>query len=559
MTEFTPTYHGNYTSNTEDPALFETFKPKIAAYRAKLEAGILDKYALPKDALPQDPGSDVARVAEKVLTPDELAIVDTPAHQLVKQIASGRLSAVQVFEAFAKTATVAHQATNCAMELFPDEGLKRAQELDDHYRKTGKTVGPLHGLPISLKEHYEFKGRVTHCATVANIESVSQEWCSLVKILLDAGAVFYVRTTEPQSLMHLCSNNNITGKCCNPHNTRLTPGGSSSGEGALVAMKGSAIGVGSDIGGSIRAPAAFCGVFGLRPTQKRLTMQHCKSNSLGVGEAVVPVLGPLARHAEDLDLFMKVQIGAKPWETDPSIIPLPWRDVSAPASRDIKVAVIYDDGVVKPTPPVLRGLRHAADELKAAGAKVVEWKSFGVEELVTAVNCMYNADGNKGQKAAFAASGEPIFALTKNALSFGKADEPLLALEEHLLVQTREFYRERYLQKMLELDVDYILSPAYSSVAPKLETARYWGYTSLWNILDFPNVVFPTGLKCDPALDAPDTSYKPRNDIEAYEYALYDTAEDFANAPISLQLTGKRWFDEELVKAAGVVHHIISA
>ncbi|ESW95752.1 hypothetical protein KL918_003311 [Ogataea parapolymorpha] len=559
MTQFRPTYYGKYTNNTEDPALFETFKPKIEVYRAKLASGILDKYALPKEVLVQDPGSDVARVAEKVLTPNELAIVDTPAHQLVKQVASGRLSAVQVFEAFAKTATAAHQATNCAMELFLDEGLKRAQELDEYYKQTGKTVGPLHGLPISLKEHYAFKGKVTHGATVANIESVSQEWCSLVKILLDAGAVFYIRTTEPQSLMHLCSNNNITGKCCNPHNTRLTPGGSSSGEGAIVAMKGSAIGVGSDIGGSIRAPAAFCGVFGLRPTQKRLTMQNCTANIVGVGEAVVPVLGPLARHAEDLDLFMKVQIGAKPWETDPSIIPLPWREVSVPAPKDIRVAVIYDDGVVKPTPPILRGLKYAADKLKAVGAKVVEWESFGVEELVKAVNCMYNADGNQGQKAAFAASGEPLFALTKNALSFGKADQPLLAVEEHLLVQTREEYRERYLRKMLELDVDYILSPTYFSVAPKLETARYWGYTSLWNILDFPNVVFPTGLRCEPALDAPDNLHKPRNDIEAYEYALYDSAEDFKNAPISLQLTGKRWFDEELVKAAGVVHQIVLA
>lgn len=111
---------------------------------------------------------------------------------------------------------------------------------------------------------------------------------------------------------------------------------------------------------------------------------------------------------------------------------------------------------------------------------------------------------------------------------------------------------------MKKLGVDYILSPAYVSVAAKPETVHYWGYTNLWNILDFPNVVFPTGLKCDPLLDSPDTSFKPRSAVEAYERGLYDDAKNFKNAPISLQLTGKRWLDEELVEAAKLVHRVIT-
>ncbi|KAG7900922.1 hypothetical protein KL935_002855 [Ogataea polymorpha] len=549
---------GPYTNNTENKELYATFIPKIEAYRAKLKAGILEEFKLSDSLIPLETGIDVTGIPEKILTKEELTIVNTPGYELVKQLASGKLTAVQVFKAYAKTATAAHQLTNCAMELFLDEGLKRAEELDAYYKKTGKTVGPLHGLPVSLKEHYNYKGKVTHGACVSKIENVTDNWCLTVEVLLEAGAVFYIRTTEPQTIMHLCSNNNITGLCKNPTNTALTTGGSSSGEGALVAMRGSVFGLGSDIGGSIRCPAAFCGVFGFRPTQKRLSMKNVTSCSTGVGEGVVCVLGPLARSAQDIDLFMKVSLDGKPWNRDATILPLPWRDVPVPAAKDLKVAIMYDDGVVKPTPPIIRGLKHAAEKLKAAGVKVVEWDSFGVLELVEICGSFYNADGGRAQKAGLAASGEPICELSKIALSFGCGEKGLSAAEEHIGQGIRDKYRIEYQDKMVELGVDYILSPAYVSVAAKPEKIHYWGYTSLWNVLDFPNVVFPTGLKCDPALDAPDKSYKPRSELETYEYGLYDNAENFKGAPISLQLTGRRWLDEEVVKAAQTVHEIVA-
>ncbi|KAG7704770.1 hypothetical protein KL914_004161 [Ogataea haglerorum] len=549
---------GPFTNNTENKELYATFIPKIEAYRAKLQAGILEEYKLADNLILQETGVDVTSIPEKVLTKEELEIVNTPGYELVKQIASGELTAVEVFKAYAKTATAAHQLTNCAMELFLDEGLKRAEELDAYYKKTGQTVGPLHGLPVSLKEHYNYKGKVTHGACVSKIENVTENWCLTVEVLLEAGAVFYIRTTVPQTLMHLCSNNNITGLCRNPSNTALTTGGSSSGEGALVAMRGSVFGLGSDIGGSIRCPAAFCGVFGLRPTQKRLSMKNVTICGTGVGEAVVCVLGPLARSAQDIDLFMKASLDAKPWQRDATIVPLPWRDVPVPAAKDLRVAIMYDDGVVKPTPPIIRGLKHAAERLKAAGVKVVEWDPFGVLELAEICGSFYNADGNKGQKDGLAASGEPLCELSKIALSFGCGDEGLSAAEEHIGQGIRDKYRIEYQDKMVELGVDFILSPTYVSVATKPEKIHYWGYTSLWNVLDFPNVVFPTGLKCDPALDVPDRSYKPRSELEAYEYGLYDNAEDFKGAPISLQLTGRRWLDEEVVKAAQTVHEIVA-
>ncbi|ODV96527.1 hypothetical protein PACTADRAFT_64844 [Pachysolen tannophilus NRRL Y-2460] len=552
---------GPFVNDTEDPKKFAVWEPKVKVYREALAAGIKDEYKLPQELIPKDfdVGVDVTGIPAKVLTESELAITESSGCDLVVKIAAGELSAVEVFKAFAKRATIAHQLTNCAMQIFVDEGLMRAKELDAYYAKTGKTVGPLHGLPVSLKEHYNYKGKITHSGYVGYIDNVTENWSVAVEVLKEAGAVFYIRTTEPQSLMHLCSYNNITGACRNPWNTSLTPGGSSSGEGALAAMKGSVFGLGSDIGGSIRCPAAFCGVWGLRPTQKRLSM-HNVTSCCGskVQESVACVLGPLARSAEDLDLFMKASIVSEPWKKDACIIPLPWRTESVPSPKELTIAVCYDDGVVKPTAPIIRALKHAVSKLEASGVKVVEWKPIAVQKLVETCSAMYNADGNSSQKLALAASGEPLAPLTHVALSFGCGDDGVSVEKNQELNGIRDQGRQDYLSAMDAQGIDYILCPTYVSVAAKPDVIKYWGYTNLWNILDYPSVIFPTGLKVNPDLDVVDKSYKPRNEYEAYEHFLYTDPKDFINAPINLQLTGRRYFEEKLIKASQVIGEIIA-
>lgn len=553
---------GSSTYTASDPAKFAEWEPKIKAYADKLKAGILPEFLIPESALPLenelDLGIDVSNFAASVFSPEELALTEISGTELAAKIAKGQVTAVDALTAYAKRATVAHQLTNCAMELFIDEGMKRAKELDEIYSKTGKVVGPLHGLPVSLKEHYGYKGKVTHASYVGKLDNVTDEFALTLKDLLAQGAVFYVRTSEPQMLMHLCSNNNITGKTRNPRNTSLTPGGSSSGEGAIAAMKGSVFGLGSDIGGSIRCPAAFCGVWGLRPSQKRISMLGSLSGMIDqVQEAIYPVLGPLARSADDIDLFMSAVLGREPWLVDPLVLPLPWKKEPEPELSSLKVAIIYDDGVVKPTPPIARALETAAKKLKAAGVSVVEWDNIDVEKLVGACNAGYNYDGNVSQKNQIELSGEPLTALTKKYLTFGCGDSGLSGLEVQQLCNTRDKGRLDYMAQMNSKNIDFILSPTYVSVAAKPESIHYWGYTNLWNILDFPNVVFPTDMEVEDS-DLVDKSFVPRSEVEKYEYSLYTGPEDFKGAPINLQLTGRRYCDEKVVKAAKVLQKVIS-
>ena len=149
-----------------------------------------------------------------------------------------------------------------------ERALARAAELDDALKKTGKVVGPLHGLPISLKDQICIKGLETTMGYVSWIGKYAEKNAVLVDILEECGAVPFVRTNVPQTLMvsrtYSVSKpvtliriqwpetfNNIFGRTTNPYNRSLTSGGSSGGEGALVALKGSPLGVGSDIGGYV--------------------------------------------------------------------------------------------------------------------------------------------------------------------------------------------------------------------------------------------------------------------------------------------------------------------
>lgn len=138
--------------------------------------------------------------------------------------------------------------TNCLSETCFDRAIATAKALDAHYERTGKPIGPLHGLPVSLKDNFNLKGLDATLGFVSHIGDPAKDDSTLAKILQEAGAVFYVKTNVPTAMMIAETVNNVFGRTVNPRNRRTTPGGSSGGEAALIAFKGSPLGVGSDIG-----------------------------------------------------------------------------------------------------------------------------------------------------------------------------------------------------------------------------------------------------------------------------------------------------------------------
>lgn len=565
MVAFTDFLTTDKLDNYEDNAKFtKEYVPKLEKYRADLAAGVLPEYSV---TLPS-PATELADQQlnalkylrdNKLLTESEFAITDSSATAIVENIAKGKWTSVEVFKAFAKRGTIAHQLTNCAMDLFPEEGLERAKFLDEYYAKNGKTMGPLHGLPISLKEQMNYKNKITHGGYVSKITNIPSEHSITTQILEDLGAVFYVRTNEPQTLMHLCGNNNFIGWSRCPYNLALSSGGSSSGEGAIVSFGGTPIGIGSDIGGSIRAPAAYGGCFGLRPTTNRFSKAGGVSGGAGQ-ESVPAVEGPLTRSVDDIDMLMDVYINqGKPWVKDCNTYPLAWRKLEKPLAKSLTVAVMYDDGIVKPTPPIARGLKEVAAKLEAAGVTVVEFKPIKTELARETVNKMYTCDGNYMQRKLLAESGEPLTKLTKWSLNYGDGSKIYEVGENRKLNLIRDLLKQEYTDFLNANGIDFILSPTYSNVAPRPEAVYNWSYTSLFNLLDFPTLVIQTGLFQDPAVDKWDAShanYKYRSEVEQLELEQY-IPEEFVGAPIGLQLTGRRYFDEEVVAAGKTIVDIL--
>ncbi|PLN76968.1 amidase signature domain-containing protein, partial [Aspergillus taichungensis] len=316
------------------------------AQKAKdiLQTSIPEKWLLPAHLLPSTHQKNVEGFAAQsgALSDRELAITGMSATALVNGMAAGLLSAEEVVVSFLKRAVLGHQLLNFATEFMADRAIARAKELDQYYQQTGRVVGPLHGVPISVKEHIEVKDRICNAGYVAWVNDVSTEDALLLKYLEKAGAVFHVRTNQPQSLMHLCCNNNLTGATVNPYNRTLTPGGSSGGEGASMGFKCAPLGIGTDIGGSIRSPAAFCNAYGFRPTARRNPCMGLKVPEPGA-EAILGVVGPLASQSiEDLDLFQRAVIDQEPWDQETGLMPVPWKRVQP--NKEMTVAIMWDDG-----------------------------------------------------------------------------------------------------------------------------------------------------------------------------------------------------------------------
>ncbi|KAG7796476.1 hypothetical protein KL929_002983 [Ogataea haglerorum] len=221
----------------------------------------------------QKAGNCVLDVPKLVLSTEELNITDMSASSLLKRLQTGELSSYTVTKAFCHRACIGHQLTNCLTSLFCDEALSRAIELDNHFKEHGP-VGPLHGLPVSFKDAFLIRGHKTTFGYLSWKDNVSERDGLPVSIMKSLGVVPFCQTNIAQGLLSIESTNNIFGTVLNPHNTNLTASGSSGGEAALVAMKGSPFGMCTDAGGSIRLPASSNGVVADRSSIRRLRLHR---------------------------------------------------------------------------------------------------------------------------------------------------------------------------------------------------------------------------------------------------------------------------------------------
>ena len=197
---------------------------------------------------------------------------------------------------------------NAVVELLADSALREAKEADAKLA-AGEDCGPLHGVPISIKDSIDVRGTKATAGTLGRRDApVAERDAALVSRLRRAGAIPIAKTNLPDLLFSFESDNLIYGRSNNPYDATRTPGGSSGGESALIAACGSPLGLGSDAAGSVRVPAAFCGITSIKPTSGRLPRTGHVPPAAGWVEALWQ-MGPMARWTEDLVLAMELLAG----------------------------------------------------------------------------------------------------------------------------------------------------------------------------------------------------------------------------------------------------------
>ncbi|KAF8597330.1 general amidase [Ceratobasidium sp. AG-I] len=451
-----------------------------------------------------------------LLTPLELEITDTiNVEEILVQVTTG----------FYKRALIAHQTINFLTEM------------DKYLVDNKKPKGPLHGLPINLKDQFTTKGLETINGYVANIRDFGTQNCILVGILHELGAVPLIRTNVPQTLMWGETYNNVFGRTSSSYNLSLTSGGSFGGEGTLIAMRGSPLGIRTDIGGniSVRIPSAICGIYGLRPSYCRLPYYGVR-NTLDGQETIMSVLGPMANSISGLKIFTKAVIDACPWTRDPLCIRKVWDEEAyelvEQGGRGGKkcFATLYDNGLVRPNPPMFRAMNMVRKALEAAGQEIIGWENLKHEELLNVMiqEQAYLADGDQDFRHECERSGEPriltidpspYFHYFDKLSSNGEKNELLVrsffaGLVAMSLWELRQMHkkkpelRKKYLdhwnsavsQTKTGRPVNAIISLAF--VILPLGKNMLTFYTSIWSALDYTVGVIPvTAVNLD--LDQP--------------------------------------------------------
>lgn len=502
------------------------------------------------------------------LTKKEGSIIDHDVPTLVKLVQNKELTPKDILLAFGKQALVAQEKTNCLTEIM----IKDAET----WAENAKTSGPLAGIPVSLKDHFIVGGYDACSGYSRYTNQPFKEDGAVVKILKDAGAIPYVKTNVPITMMAIEGYNDIFGRTLNSHNPDFAPGGSSQGEAALLSAGGSRIGMGSDTAGSVRIPAAWSGLCSLKMTSYRWPCYGDASNESSGWEAIPVSNSPMARSLPDLKHFLVSMIGMKPWKYDFELVPLPWREAELPAKP--KVGVLTFPEFLPVTPAQQRALDITVKSLKMQGCEVVDFElPSPPEEYDRTINQIFFADGFK-QVTDPLLPGEHCDPFVKSVNKyaylprcirsiwqtllrwFGFKDKAAMYSTQHVstaeeyanLIVKRDQLRAAFHKYWDDNGFDFLVTPPHQSPAlPNHvpDSFRAVLYTSLFNLLDFPAGILPVGrvdILLDRLSESFDSNKLPYPGRVAFKH--YDPVK-MEELPTAVQVVCKRYEDEKTLKS----------
>ncbi|MBI5279416.1 MAG: amidase [Burkholderiales bacterium] len=507
---------------------------------------------------------------------NDLPLTALGAAELARLIARRECTAMEVMEQhIARMREVDSRIHAMAAERF-DAAREEARAADAR-QAAGAPLGPLHGVPVTVKESLDLTGMASTFGIAAWQGRLAAADQMHVARLRGAGAIALAKGNVAQALLFYECENPVYGRTLHPLDAARTPGGSSGGEAALVATGATPLALGTDIGGSIRIPAAWCGVAGFKPTGGR-----CNDPGLGsvpIGQQAVPSqVGPLARRVEDLALALHVLNGGRA-PAAPGRSLGDWRDVDV---AGLRVACCTDDGTFEPSPSAVRAVRESADVLRRAGAAVHDWSPLAAREGMNLFYGLLGADGMAllGRRLAggprapqlgqlMALAGLPRAAVQALRALLRAVGQPLLAqgLEAFgfrdtahywALVEAQDDYRQRFAQSLDSSPggpFDLILCPpaplpALTHGATK-ELATCGAYACLYNLLGYPAGVVPvTKVRA-----GEESRRAPSRDIVVKKARSVEQGS--AGLPVGVQVVARPWDDHVALAAMACIESAV--
>jgi len=318
---------------------------------------------------------EILLIGGVLVTPEREEILRLGIEELLARLKSDQLHPVAVLQAYQAKAVAVNEEINAVCDFI----LEATEQAEALALLPPEERGPLHGLPLSVKECFLLAGYDSTIGMGKLIGLKSPKDCSVIEMLKAQGAVPFCLTNVPQTMVSFGCSNPVYGTTKNPHKLDRTPGGSSGGEGALLAAGGSILGLGSDLGGSVRVPAHMSGVCGLKPTSGRI-FEGGRRGGVGSGGPVVRngvygVSGFMSSSVKGLEVGMMALLEGteKMAALDWRVAPVPWRNHLANPGRPLKIGFYTKDGIFPPTPGMSRAVQETVDLLKKAGHEVEEW------------------------------------------------------------------------------------------------------------------------------------------------------------------------------------------
>jgi len=409
-------------------------------------------------------------------------------------IRNRELSSVELIETHLSHISAANPSINAVVELLSGAALHQARVADDALAR-GHSSGPLHGVPFSVKDSIEVEGTGCTAGTVGRAAApLSTADATLVARLRQAGAIPIAKTNLPDLLFAFESDNLLFGRTNNPYDLTRTSGGSSGGEAALIAACGSPMGLGSDCAGSVRLPAAFCGIAAIKPTSGRLPRTGHFPPAGGWIEALWQI-GPMARQIEDLILMMGVLAG--PDDVDPAVADVPFSPLDERQLKGLRIAFHTDNGFCPATEEVAAVVRSAAGALALDVAGAEEARPSCVSVAYDLEMKLLGADGGDSLRAYLAAIGSsrvhPLLTGWLDKLEAYRTD--LAGFQSYWA----EWDRYRSEMACFLRRYDAIVCPAYPQPAlphgASIHDANFRGfsYTMAYNLAGLPGVVLRCG------------------------------------------------------------------